>query len=76
MQVVLLTAHATVETAVTAMRYGAFDYITKPFTSDELVQVAQRAFDIKSSNGGGVTPYLAEVSSGQAQARWSEQTGG
>ncbi|MBX3327578.1 MAG: response regulator, partial [Nitrospira sp.] len=30
--VVLLTAHATVDTAVTAMRYGAFDYITKPFT--------------------------------------------
>lgn len=43
--VVLLTAHATVETAVTAMRYGAFDYITKPFTSDELVQVARRAFE-------------------------------
>lgn len=44
-QVVLLTAHATIETAVTAMRYGAFDYITKPFTSDELVQVARRAFE-------------------------------
>ena len=24
-------AHATVQTAVTSMRYGAFDYITKPF---------------------------------------------
>lgn len=43
--VVLLTAHATVDTAVTAMRHGAFDYITKPFTSDELVQVARRAFE-------------------------------
>lgn len=43
--VVLLTAHATVETAVTAMRFGAFDYITKPFTSEELVQVARRAFE-------------------------------
>ena len=43
--VVLVTAHATVETAVTAMRYGAFDYITKPFTSDELVRVARRAFE-------------------------------
>ena len=43
--VVLLTAHATVETAVTSMRYGAFDYITKPFTSAELVQVVRRAFD-------------------------------
>lgn len=43
-QVVLLTAHATVQTAVTSMRYGAFDYITKPFTSSDLVQVARRAF--------------------------------
>ncbi len=43
--VVLLTAYATVDTAVTAMRHGAFDYITKPFTSDDLVQVARRAFE-------------------------------
>lgn len=43
--VVLMTAHATIETAVTAMRRGAFDYIAKPFTGDELVQVARRAFD-------------------------------
>ena len=43
-QVVLLTAHATVQTAVTSMRYGAFDYITKPFASTDLVQVARRAF--------------------------------
>lgn len=43
--VVLLTAHATVDTAVTAMRHGAFDYITKPFTSDELMQVVRRAFE-------------------------------
>ena len=38
-QVVLVTAHATIDTAVTPMRYGAFDYITKPFTSDELVRL-------------------------------------
>ena len=74
-QVVLLTAHATVETAVTAMRHGAFDYITKPFTSDELIQVARRAFDSKTSGGGDAPPYFADVSSGQAQVRWSEQTG-
>lgn len=43
-QVVLLTAHATVQTAVTSMRYGASDYITKPFTSTDLLQVARRAF--------------------------------
>lgn len=55
-QVVLLTAHATIETAVTSMRYGAFDYITKPFTSTELVQVVRRAFDAETSVGGNAVP--------------------
>lgn len=58
--VVLLTAHATVDTAVTAMRYGAFDYITKPFTSDELVQVARRAFESIPVNASiGTVPATA-----------------
>ena len=33
-QVVLVTAHATIETAVTSMRYGAFDYITGNLTGE------------------------------------------
>jgi DNA-binding NtrC family response regulator len=48
-KVVLLTAHATIETAVRSMRYGAFDYMTKPFTSSELVQVVCRAFEADAS---------------------------
>jgi DNA-binding NtrC family response regulator len=48
-QVVLLTAHATIETAVMSMRYGAFDYMTKPFTSSELLQVVRRAFEADAS---------------------------
>ena len=43
-RVVLLTAHATVQTAVTSMRQGALDYIMKPFTGAELEAVARRAF--------------------------------
>ncbi len=56
-QVVLLTAHATIETAVTSMRYGAFDYITKPFTSEELIQVVRRAFAAEAGSDG--TPRAA-----------------
>ena len=41
--VVMLTATKTVKTAVTAMKLGAFDYLTKPFDIDELRLVAQRA---------------------------------
>lgn len=41
--VVMLTATKTVKTAVTAMKLGAFDYLTKPFDIEELRMVAQRA---------------------------------
>ncbi len=43
--VVLFTAFATVQTAVQAMRDGAFDYIAKPFTAEELDVVVQRALE-------------------------------
>ena len=41
--VVMLTATKTVKTAVTAMKLGAFDYLTKPFDIEELRLVAKRA---------------------------------
>lgn len=41
--VVMLTATKTVKTAVSAMKLGAFDYLTKPFDIDELRIVAKRA---------------------------------
>jgi two-component system, NtrC family, response regulator HydG len=41
--VVMMTAFANVETAVKAMKLGAFDYITKPFEGDELVIAVKRA---------------------------------
>ncbi len=41
-QVALITAYAGLETAQQAVRLGALDYITKPFSVDEILQVAQR----------------------------------
>ncbi len=41
--VIVMTAYATVETAVKAMRAGAFDYVCKPFKIDELLITVQRA---------------------------------
>lgn len=41
--VILFTAHATIETAVEAIKGGAFDYIPKPFTADQLQVVIERA---------------------------------
>ena len=42
LQVVVVTAYATIETAVEAMRRGAFDYLPKPFTPDQLRAVLNR----------------------------------
>jgi two-component system, NtrC family, response regulator HydG len=44
-QVVMITAHATVATAVEAMRHGAFDYLEKPFDVEKLERTVARALD-------------------------------
>jgi DNA-binding NtrC family response regulator len=44
-QIVMMTAHATVENAIEAMKLGAFDYLQKPFEVDELLVVARRALE-------------------------------
>jgi len=43
--VVFMTAFGSVETAVEAMKKGAFDYVTKPFSGDELAISAERALE-------------------------------
>src|SRR5438445_329947 len=42
-QVVIMTAHGTVETAIQAMQQGAYDYLAKPFDLDEALLLAERA---------------------------------
>ncbi len=44
-EVVLMTAHATIQSAVDAMRAGAFDYLEKPFEPDEAVLRVTRAVE-------------------------------
>ena len=41
--VIMITAHGTVDTAVEALKLGAFDYITKPFEQSELRNVVAKA---------------------------------
>ena len=43
--VIMITAYATVESAVEAMKFGAYDYITKPFAMDELKIVVAKVFE-------------------------------
>lgn len=44
-QVILITAHSTVENAVQAMTGGAYDFVTKPFDSGELTALVAKAFE-------------------------------
>ena len=55
-QVVLLTAYSSVQTAVTSMRLGAFDYLTKPFSSAQLEEVTRRAFGETLDSATGTDP--------------------
>ena len=44
-QVLMITAHATISSAVEAMRYGAFDYLEKPFDALRLEEMVARAIE-------------------------------
>ena len=41
--IVMITAHGTIDTAVEALKLGAFDYLTKPFDKEEVRQIAAKA---------------------------------
>ena len=45
MPVIVISGHGTVETAVSAIRKGAFDYIVKPFKAEKLIVTATRALE-------------------------------
>ncbi len=49
LEVVMMTAHATVETAVAAVKAGAYDYLTKPFEDiEQVVITVEKAFERKA----------------------------
>ena len=48
--VIVITAHGTVDTAVSALKNGAFDYITKPFDRDELKLAVRKAAAVRHSS--------------------------
>lgn len=54
--VIMVTGHGSVETAVEAMRLGAFDYLTKPFDLGDLIKTVNQAL---VRNGAAVSPVPA-----------------
>lgn len=77
MPVVMISGHGNVETAVSAIRRGAYDYIEKPFKIDRLLHITQRAMEAtrlrsevaelkersasKSVDMAGTSPALQQV---------------
>src|SRR6184192_1133861 len=45
LNIIIITAYASVESAISAMKAGAFDYVTKPFKNDEVIVVVRNAIE-------------------------------
>lgn len=45
--VIIMTAYASTESAIQALKFGAFDYLQKPFRVDELIQTLKRGVEFK-----------------------------
>ncbi len=56
MIVIMMTGYAAVETAVEAMKLGAYDYISKPFKPQELIETLEKAFHKKQQKVNDLYP--------------------
>jgi two-component system response regulator AtoC len=72
--VVMMTAHGTVDTAVEALKTGAFDYITKPFDQNEVRIVVKKALRTKDLASADATPER-EGEAGREGAPTSDKDG-
>lgn len=62
--VIIMTAYASVETAVEAMKWGAYNYIKKPFSSGELIAMLDKLKEIregKDKGGAETYPQTAHI---------------
>ncbi len=69
-EVILMTAYATVESAVEALRHGAFDYLAKPFDPDEARAVVGRALEKR-----GMEPLIPSPARAAGTGEWQGLVG-
>ena len=63
--VIMITAHGTVDTAVEALKAGAFDFITKPFDQDELMAVVAKAARTRALDQAETRHHPTEAGQGR-----------
>jgi two-component system, NtrC family, response regulator AtoC len=61
--VIMVSAFGSIDAAVDAMKKGAYDFITKPFNADELLQIARKALSVSCKNKELLSPYFDDVKS-------------
>jgi two-component system, NtrC family, response regulator HydG len=65
--VIIMTAYASTESAVQALKYGAFDYLQKPFRVDELIATLRRGLEFRKfqaervASGPVTGPQTADI---------------
>jgi UDP-3-O-acyl N-acetylglucosamine deacetylase len=79
-QVIMISGHGNIETAVQATKLGAFDFIEKPFSIDALLSLVNRALEHRARQAAGQQPAPAARPAGApadgvgAQRRIAERT--
>lgn len=76
--VIVISGHGNIETAVTATKLGAFDFIEKPFSLDGLLHVVDRALESHptgvSAAQGNLDAAVANLARPLAQRPWVQRT--
>ena len=68
--VIIMTAYASTESAILALKHGAFDYLQKPFKVDELMQALRRGLDFRRTVAErGTTPPMPVAKAEEFEAR-------
>jgi len=74
--VIVISGHGNIETAVTATKLGAFDFIEKPFSLDGLLQVVDRALESipVTSSAGAAAPAASDGALSLVTRPWVQRT--
>src|SRR5688572_21889118 len=68
--VIIMTAYASTESAVQALKFGAFDYLQKPFRVDELIATLRRGIEFKQfQSERALTGIAPGVKTGDIESR-------